>query len=254
MKQNKSLRPSLTSISSFLSFYAESKGKQQVFCVQVGANDGKNNDPVYPFITGKNWKGLLIEPQTDVFEQGLTKTYAGNQNVILENVALAPTSGYLPFYRIAVSKSRWATGLSSFDRKSLEEHISTGYAVRKAKEEGVEIPSDLSKMIETVQVPTMTVDQLFQKHHIDRFQILCVDTEGFDYEILKLFDFKKYTPEVVLFESKNLSNEDFASAQKILKDAGYSLFWEKGDTLAVKYQYPFIMQTSHKLKAFLKKI
>ena len=89
---------------------------EPTFCVQVGANDGKTNDPVHRYLTGYGWRGLLVEPLVDVFEQELKKTYAGFPNVTLANVALAPTNGSLPLYRVAISRARWATGLSGFRR------------------------------------------------------------------------------------------------------------------------------------------
>lgn len=94
----------------------------------------------------------------------MIKTYAGNANVILENVALGTKESQILFYRVAISKARWATGLSSFDRKSLEGHIDNGYIIRKAQEEGVKIPDDKNALIETVHVPIMTVYGLLKKH------------------------------------------------------------------------------------------
>jgi FkbM family methyltransferase len=220
------LRPPLTSMEDFLHFYAESKRSkgEEVFCFQVGANDGKINDPVHVYFRDYGWKGLLLEPQCDVFHQGLKKTYENNQNVILENVALGKESGSMPFYRVAISRTRWATGLSSFDLKSIQGHIDNGYIERKAKEEGIEVPADSSKLIEKVEVPTLKVNDLLSKHHIQKFEVLCIDTEGYDFEILKLIDLKKYAPEVIFFESKNLIDEDFKQAKSMLIDLGYKLF------------------------------
>jgi FkbM family methyltransferase len=125
----------------------------------------------------------------------------------------------MPFYRVAISKARWATGLFSFDLKSIQGHIE-----RKAKEEGIEVPADSSKLIEKVEVPTLKVNDLLSKHHIQKFEVLCIDTEGYDFEILKLIDLKKYAPEVIFFESKNLIDEDFKQAKSMLIDLGYKLF------------------------------
>jgi FkbM family methyltransferase len=250
------LRPPLISVYDVLDYFAQQKRQrnEEVFCFQVGANDGKSNDPVHPYFKDFGWKGLLVEPQVDVFEAGLTKTYAGNPRVILENVALANTEGELPFYRVAISKARWATGLSSFDKKSLLGHIENGYILRKAMEEGVEIPSDPEKLLEVVKVPTSTVSGLFTKHGVNKIDVLCVDTEGYDYEILKLIDFKKYSPELVLFESKNLSDPDFVAAKRLLTDAGYNLYWEKGDTLALKISMPLFLRCRLKIKALARKL
>jgi FkbM family methyltransferase len=250
------LRPPLTSTHDFLRYYANAKKKkgEEVFCLQVGANDGKSNDPVHEYFSDYGWSGILVEPQTDVFEQGLTKTYATNKKVILENVALGKTEGNLPFFRVAISKARWATGLSSFDRKSLEGHIENGYILRKAQDEGVAIPENKDALIETVLVPTMTVEGLLKKHNVSKINVLCIDTEGYDFEVIKLVDLKKVTPEVIFFESKNLSNGDFVAAKELLVGLEYRLFWERGDTLAVKYPYPAMKRIMGCLRAFRRKI
>ncbi len=247
-------RPPLTAIDLFLDYYAERKRQraEAVYCFQVGANDGKSNDPVHKYFRDYTWHGLLIEPQRDVFEQGLSKTYQGNPRVEIENAALGSEDGSLPFYRVAISRARWATGLSSFIRSSLERHIASGYIARKAREEGVAVPDDASQLIETVQVPTFTVETLLARHGVQNFDVLCIDTEGFDFEILKLVDFDRYTPEVVLFESNNLSKDDFVAAHSLLKSKGYELFWEKGDTLAVKTAYPAIRRHLHRIRALLR--
>lgn len=250
------LRPPLTSTDDFLRYYAESKRhrNEQVVCLQVGANDGKTNDPVFRFFTNYGWSGILVEPQPDVFEQGLAKTYAGNPNVILENVAIGKAAGQLPFYRVAVSKARWATGLSSFDRKNLEAHIDNGYVLRQAQQEGVRIPENRDEWIETVTVPTRTVDELLAKHRVSKLDVVCIDVEGYDFEVLKLVDLARLAPEVVFFESKNLSDADFIAVKALLKAAGYRLFWEKGDTLAIQYPYPFHERAKGWVKAFSKRV
>lgn len=248
------LRPPLTSIRRFLDYYARTKERdgQPVFCFQIGANDGRTNDPVHRFFRDHGWYGLLVEPQRDVFEQGLSRTYADNPRVQVANVALGRQEGSLPFYRVAISRARWASGLSSFVRATLEDHIRSGYIQRKAAEEGIPLPQDPADIIETVQVPTATVDGLLSRHQVERFDVLCIDTEGYDYEILRLVDLRRYRPEVVLFESNNLSEQDFAAAHRLMAEQGYRLFWENGDTLAVDYPYPPLLWNWHRAKAFWK--
>lgn len=248
------LRPPLTSVKRFFRYYAEAKRtkEEEVFCFQIGANDGRSQDPCYPYFSGFHWKGLLVEPQIDVFENELIKTYAGNKRVILENVALGKVDGVLPFYRVSFSKARWATGLSSFNRESLEDHIANGYILRRAQEAGDQVPLNKEDWIETVQVPTMTVKTLLQKHNVDRANVVCIDTEGYDYELLKLIDLGKLAPEVVFFESKNLSDDDFVAAQELLSKLDYSLFWEKGDTLAIKYPYPISKKWPNWMRAAMR--
>lgn len=255
-KNPRQLRPPLTSRDGFFLHYASSKKRrgERVFCLQIGANDGITYDPVHKYFRDYGWHGLLIEPQKDVYEQRLCKTYTNNDRVILENVALGNTEAALPFYRIALTDSIWATGLSSFDRRNIEAHLENGYIRNKAREEGIELPQDIDEIIETILVPTTTLNRLLEKHSISSINVVCIDTEGYDFEILKMIDFKKLSPEVVLFESKNLSDVDFVSAKKLLTSNGYSLFWEKGDTLAIKYPYSILQKMVGKMTALIKKI
>ncbi len=250
------MRPPLIAIGAFLDYYAalRQRAGRTVFCFQVGANDGRSNDPVHRYFRDYAWRGLLIEPQRDVFEQGLARTYADNPRVTLRNVALGTEDGSLPFYRVAISNERWAHGLSSFVRSSLEEHIRSGYIARKAHEQGLSLPDDPGRIIETVQVPTRTVSTLLKEHGIDFYDVLCIDTEGYDFEILKLFDFERYRPDVVLFESNNLSEADFVAAHALLRRFGYRLFWEKGDTLAVRIPYPLHRRLLHQAKGYLRRL
>lgn len=234
------LRPPEAPIREYLRYYARRKQRlrEPVFCFQVGANDGHTNDPVYHYFMHFDWSGLLVEPLVDVFEHELKKTYAGNARVRMENVALAQMEGRLPFYRVAISKSRWATGLSGFRRENIQSHIDNGYIQRRAQEEGLVVSNDPDQIIETIQVSVVTVDQLLAKHGVTHFDVLCIDTEGFDFEILKLVDFDRFKPEVVLFESKNLSDADYTQAKELLSRHGFHLYWERGDTLATKIKFP----------------
>ena len=246
----------MTSKANFLRYYAKSKRQraERVFCLQIGANDGITYDPVHEFFRDYGWYGLLLEPQKDVYELGLCKTYAGNDRVILENVALGKTEGELPFYRISITRSIWATGLSGFDRRNIEEHIENGYIQNKAREEGIELPRDIGEIIETVSVPTTTLGRLLTKYSISKVDVVCIDTEGYDFEILKMIDFNTLSPEVILFESKNLPDSEFISATELLARMEYELFWERGDTLAIKYPYPFLQKTVGWITAFFKKL
>ena len=93
----------------------------------------------------------------------------------------------------------------------------------------------------------------FGSHAIPAAELgLAVTAIDFSSELLN--ELKKYNPEVIFFESKNLSNEDFIAAKKLLTDNGYELYWEKGDTLAIKYPYPKTKKLFNFAKALLRKL
>src|ERR1700761_6797871 len=77
-------------------------GEQLTF-IEIGANDGVSSDPLREFIVKYPWKGVLVEPQPDVFET-LKSNYAHLENrIFFENVAIASNSGPIEMYRISKS-------------------------------------------------------------------------------------------------------------------------------------------------------
>jgi hypothetical protein len=66
-----------------------------------------------------------------------------------------------------------------------------------------------------------------------KIDILQIDTEGFDYEILKLFQFNTFLPKIIIFESENLSAADLAECKTWLGEKGYVFEGFGGDTLGV---------------------
>jgi hypothetical protein len=136
----------------------------------------------------------------------------------------------------------------------LEAHIKNGYIANKARNDGIRLPEKKEDWIEEVRVKVDNFENILNRNNFRSVDLLCVDTEGFDYQILKMFDFKNRAPELVLFESKNLSNSDFIEAQEFLKGFGYRLFWQKGNVLALRFKMPWVKRFFLRVKAFIQKI
>lgn len=56
---------------------------------------------------------------------------------------------------------------------------------------------------ETIEVEALTLDTVLSKHHpeLTSFDILSVDTEGWELEVMQGFDLKRFAPKVVCLES-----------------------------------------------------
>ena len=61
-----------------------------------------------------------------------------------------------------------------------------------------------------------------------------IDTEGYDFEILKLIDFEKLDLSIVIFEYVHLSVSDFAKSLKLMKSNGFEVFTSNLDIVCVK--------------------
>ena len=60
---------------------------EDVFFVEIGANDGIDFDPIYQAVIKKKWSGVYIEPQKSVFLK-LQSNFQGRENIFFENIAI----------------------------------------------------------------------------------------------------------------------------------------------------------------------
>ncbi|WP_337175855.1 FkbM family methyltransferase [Paludisphaera sp.] len=187
--------------------------------IQIGANDGKSNDPVGKYIDRYHWRGLLVEPHPKTFKK-LVERYRGEDQVMFENAAVGGIDGTMEFFcfREDPIVPEWASQLASLRRDILMRHLSV---VKHRKD-----------LVTSIQVPVMTFSTLLERHGVDRFDVLVIDTEGYDYEVLKSVDFRAHRPSIVFYEHSHLKGGDLGRARSLLADAGYQLCSVGGDTIA----------------------
>lgn len=221
----------LRDADSFLSAYA--RDCDDFFFIQIGANDGKLNDPIFKYVKQFNWKGVLLEPLKHVFEKALMETYRGCENLVFVNAAISDTNRTRKLYKLGFSNARWATGLSSFRKEVIEKHIKSGYIDSCAQREGIMPPENTSDYITTEDVTCMTFDDLLAMHQVSRIDLLQIDTEGYDFEVLKLVDFNHIKPSIINYESKHLSQSERKSCVEYLQSEGYLVIEYGQNTIAV---------------------
>ncbi|HVN57905.1 MAG TPA: FkbM family methyltransferase [Bacteroidales bacterium] len=225
-------KPEENSIDKFTSVFSRGKGKVTV--VQVGANDGINNDPIHKFIRRDNWTGVLLEPQRFVFEKFLQPLYAKTPGITVLNAALDVKDGSKPIYKIAVSESRWATGLSSFNREVLEAAVRSGYIDREAIKEGSPLPVNKEDYIAEEQVECISTPTLVKRFGLNKIDWLQIDTEGFDFEIIRMFDIDVTKPEVIVYENLHFPQALQEECLDYLGNKGYRCRTYGPNTLAMR--------------------
>lgn len=225
-------KPAIGSIDDFTNRFSKMTCKVSV--VQIGANDGIDNDPIHKFIKRDHWQGVLLEPQKFVFEKYLKPLYKKTKGIIVMNAALDATDGFKPIYKIAVSNSRWATGLSSFNRKILEEAVISGSIERQARKEGCHLPENKGEYITVESVECVCTGTLLKRAGIERTDWLQIDTEGFDFEIIKMFKIDVTRPTVIVYENLHLTPGEREECNNHLRINGY-IFRDYGsNTLAMR--------------------
>jgi FkbM family methyltransferase len=193
--------------------------------VEIGANDGEQHDHLREHIRARQWRGVMVEPVPYVFER-LRHNYAGIDRVALENAAIGERDGQLPFYHLvdAAPEERaqlpdWYDGIGSFSRDFLVAH-------------GKHMP-DIEERIVRAEVPALTYESLCRKHGFDHVDLLVVDTEGYDWELLRHVDFARDRPQLVIYEHFHLSEADLDACEAHLRGLGYQTMQEGFDTFCL---------------------
>jgi len=193
--------------------------------VEIGANDGEQHDFLRPLVLSHAWRGVIVEPVPYVFER-LVTNYAGRDGLMLENVAVAPQDEQRPFFHLAPVADpeveglpRWYDGIGSFSREEVLSHAA-------------QIP-DIESRIVCTEVPGVSFDTLCGRHGLDHVDLVLIDTEGYDWEIVKSIDFANRRPRLLVYEHYHLGPEERRACGDHLRRLGYETMEEHFDTFCL---------------------
>jgi FkbM family methyltransferase len=203
--------------------YSLLKASGNLSFVQIGANDGKQFDALYRFITlnHKRVRGIVVEPVKDYFEE-LTFNYRNFPKIIPVNVAIHHSEKHMTMYRVDPAKQRhlpdWTKGIASFNPYHHE------------------LSNTPAEVMIQEEVQCVSLDELLDQYQIKTLDLLQIDTEGYDAEIIRHIDFKRIKPAVIRFEhrvpSRIMSEDTFLSTVERLHEHGYELAIEPHDATA----------------------
>jgi FkbM family methyltransferase len=224
-------RPKKGTISRFLNEYSLSK-INDFSVIQIGANDGITHDPIHKFIKRDKWEGVLLEPQYYIYEQYLKKIYQKNEGIHTLCAAIGEKDGKNQLYKIGFCNMRWATGLASFQKESVETAFSTGHVQANCLKYNIDIPPHSERII-SEEVLMISPETLLKKYSISTIDLLQIDVEGYDFEVIRIFNIEKTQPRVIIFENSHLSENDIESCTSHLKENNYAVKKFGGNTLAM---------------------
>lgn len=191
------------------------ENEKNFFFIQIGANDGVMMDPIHDKILEYGWKGILVEPLPTRFHE-LVSNYEGVPGLVFENFAISDREGQGTLYTVkdeAIDED-WQRGLATFTPASNEMKDID--------------PAHILEM--TVSCETMT--RLIDKYEVERIDLLQVDTEGYDYEIIKMIDWERAKPKIICYEHRCLTARDREDCRTYLKTRGYEIIEGNSDTAA----------------------
>jgi len=188
--------------------------------VIIGAHDLLSFDSVVSYLRSCKSQVFCFEPRPASYRQlsdnieklGLTTCIPVNKAVhpsLRECIIYDISQDYISCY------PSWAQGIASFSRL----HILKTAAENHIKEE---------------VVPCSSPDNWSIDYKIKSISYLQIDTEGYDWEILKSINLYSFAPIAIMMEYVNLRESEKNECCVYLKDHGYDLMFNGEDVLAVK--------------------
>lgn len=202
-----------------------SNSLESVFFLQIGANDGVTNDPIYKYVVKHHWTGILIEPVPHIFEK-LKKNYSEEKQLIFENVAISSANKLCSFWYVAPNNILG----DKYD------HIGSLFKEHVINHE-TRFPG-ISQFIRHKSVQCSTVKQILDKHSFSTIDILVVDAEGMDGEIILNFEISRFLPKIIIYEHIHLSHSIRTSCTDFLKSKYYRLLEYEKNTIAISSVHP----------------
>jgi FkbM family methyltransferase len=226
--KNKNLLSELSSLKlkKIISNLAEKKIINSL--IQIGANDGMSHDHLNSIIKKFKLKSLLLEPIKKYFLD-LQNNYSNYENVRLENSALSIKNEILFLYKVNPEYSNKygtiSSGISSLYKQHLIKH-----GIKK-------------KHIIQEKVDQVSFDELLKKYNINDFDLLLIDTEGYDCQIVNdfLLKIKKIRP-IIIFEWSHVKNSEFKNTLNLITNNNYSFFPIGDDIFCVPIEKNILLQ------------
>lgn len=201
------------------------KDYQEIFVLKIGANDGITNDPLATLLLADaRYRGLLVEP-IPMYAAMLRANYGKCGRFAIEQAAVAASSGTANMYYvnekaltgIGIGNLDWLQSIASLDRLHVIKHLGP----------------EMHSAVQETSVECLTVNELLSRNNIQKIDLLHIDCEGFDYVILRQFDFTTLRPRVVLFEQKHLTTHDRQAAKIMMERTGYRVEEMETDLLCL---------------------
>ena len=208
----------------------KSSSEKKILTVQVGANDGKTNDPIFAGAKEFSDKLILIEPQVQLHER-LRENYSDFKGQIeIHGVVISPNNKEQDLYTIKEKFHNHyfkkagsnPSGIASLDRQHL---------IKMLKKHGFNGHTS-NQMIERRSVKCTTLKKILSSYNNDYFIVLQVDCEGADWLVLKTLE--SIIPNVINFEKKHLSKDHYDEIFNWLNETGYQHIDYGGDCLAIR--------------------
>lgn len=154
--------------------------KKNGYFVEVGVGDGIAHSNTRLLEIGSDWKGLLVEPNSNLWD-----AIKRNRGAVLAPYAASSAEGEVVFHRVATPELSYV---------------------------GDDVPNDnlIRPVLESRAIRARTLDSILEEHRAPQnIDYVSIDVEGHELEVLDGFDIKRWRPKAITIEYNNdLSRAD----------------------------------------------
>lgn len=200
------------------------------FFLNIGANDGITNDPIYDFIAPFELRGLAIEPTADAYSR-LVENYKNFTHIQCIKAAIY-SNIKMPLYRVnnelleanpafsqitTSNKSQLIASLHKLINEAPDDHAQNKVNLALLdKQRPIE-----SMLVEDREVTYLSFSDLCGQYHVTRVDILNLDAEGEDYNIFMSIDLDVWKPKVIIVETMFFNTQQLSLFLKKMARHGY---------------------------------
>jgi FkbM family methyltransferase len=173
--------------------------------IDIGTNTPISKNNTYLFYSNGS-RGVCIEPDPELFKQIKS---ARKRDTVL-NVGIGPSENSTADYYVLSSKM-----LSTFSKDEAEKIIREQKYGRQ-------------KIEKVIKIPLVPINSIMVTHFPSGLDILSIDTEGYDFDIIKSLDLNRYRPKIICAETLRYNAEGKLEKEAeiidYLKEKAYFLY------------------------------
>ena len=184
------------------------------YFIEIGSN---NYNTLNSLAKTKEWIGVLVEPLKHVFDS-IEKV----DGCFYENVAITETGGTHKFYYYDYS---WSNGWGTVEKDHLKKLIDPLNPSRSLEEPN------------SIEVPSMTFNDLYKKYKFPKLDLLKIDAESYDAKIVKSINFNEVSIDRIIFEHHHLSTTELLETIFYLSSHNMAASsFDEGNIMFIRYE------------------
>ena len=209
----------------FYDFYFSTLGKK--FIVQVGGNDGIQNDTLRNYFRiEENYNAIIFEPIQYYFKK-LKHLYSNRNDISIRNQFVSNDKQEQKIYfikpeicdviKIKNQNNDWLHGQGSFNKKNIENAIDQNSFRGEKFKKNIQLLKNniISELVESFELKNLN----FPK---DSLNLLVIDVQGFELEVLLSLSFNEKI-DYIVYEDENPYSKKSKKIRKLLNKYNYKL-------------------------------